>query len=113
MAARKNQTDRVIRDANDLEGGRIVSLEEAVDALQSFERPAKTIAHRASAECDDTALLILGQINTGENLTCVRTLVGKNEEIASMIAYAMKTDPNFKAIIVAAVMAESVMSISG
>lgn len=99
MAATKNQTDREI----DLEKGRTVSLDEAIDALQSIRDSAETIAHRVKAERDDTALLILGQVGKGEKCTSLEVEIGNNLEMAAIIALAMKENPRLRVVIEAAV----------
>ena len=99
MEARKNQTDREI----DLEKGRTVPLDEAIDALRSIKDSAETIAHRVKAEHDDTALLILGQVDMGKKCTCLEVKIGNNLRMVAMIAHTMKENPRLRAVIEAAV----------
>ena len=111
QAKEAQSADREVRNEMDLGGGRTVSLDEAIDALQSINGPAETIAHRVNAERDDTALLVLGQVDKGEGCATIRALMGNGKEISFMIARAMKEEPSFKAAIMTALMTERLMKI--
>ncbi len=111
MEARKQTNDRVVRSAEDLGEGRTVSLDEAVNALESFNGPIETIAHRANNEHDDTALLVIGQVDKGEGCTTIRALIGNGLEISFAIARAMKEEPAFRAAVRRALMIDKFSSI--
>jgi hypothetical protein len=103
----KANINRVIKNAKELGELRAVSLDEAVNALVDINEAAETIAHRANACQDSTALMVLGQIDRGENkIATVRSIIGTTTELSFMICEAMRKVPALKIIIKQTLLAE-------